>query len=46
MQDIEKLEQELLAKIGSVTDLDALESLRISALGKKGSVSLMMRGLG
>lgn len=46
MQDIEKLEQELLTQIGEVSDLDALESLRISALGKKGSVSLMMRGLG
>ncbi len=46
MQDIEKLEQELLGQIGAITDLEALESLRISALGKKGSVSLMMRGLG
>ena len=46
MQDINKLESELLAEVGNVKDLDALEAVRISALGKKGQVSLMMRGLG
>ncbi|MEP3247794.1 MAG: phenylalanine--tRNA ligase subunit alpha [Sneathiella sp.] len=46
MQDIETLESELLTKISAAADLDALEALRISALGKKGEVSLMMRGLG
>ena len=46
MQDINKLESELLAEVGNVKDLDALEAVRISALGKKGQVSLLMRGLG
>lgn len=46
MQDINKLESELLAEVGNVKDLDALEAVRISALGKKGRVSLLMRGLG
>ncbi|MBL4907907.1 MAG: phenylalanine--tRNA ligase subunit alpha [Sneathiella sp.] len=46
MQDIETLESELLGEIGNATDLDTLEAVRISALGKKGRVSLMMRGLG
>ncbi|WP_025897745.1 phenylalanine--tRNA ligase subunit alpha [Sneathiella glossodoripedis] len=46
MQDINKLESELLEEIGNARDLDALEAVRISAMGKKGRVSLMMRGLG
>ncbi|MFT6558960.1 phenylalanine--tRNA ligase subunit alpha [Sneathiella sp.] len=46
MQDIETLESELLTKISAAQDLDALEAIRIAALGKKGEVSLMMRGLG
>ncbi|MBO6825539.1 MAG: phenylalanine--tRNA ligase subunit alpha [Sneathiella sp.] len=46
MQDIETLETELLGEINAAQDLDALEAVRISALGKKGRVSLMMRGLG
>ncbi len=46
MQDIETLESELLGEISNATDLDTLEAVRISALGKKGRVSLMMRGLG
>ncbi len=46
MQDINKLESELLEEISNARDLDALEAVRISALGKKGRVSLMMRGLG
>ncbi|MFB9353768.1 phenylalanine--tRNA ligase subunit alpha [Sneathiella chinensis] len=46
MQDIETLESELLGEIGNAKDLDALEAVRISAVGKKGRLSLMMRGLG
>lgn len=46
MQDIETLESELLSDISNANDLEALEAVRISALGKKGRVSLMMRGLG
>ena len=46
MQDIETLETELLGEINAAKDLDTLEAVRISALGKKGRVSLMMRGLG
>ncbi|WP_169567180.1 phenylalanine--tRNA ligase subunit alpha [Sneathiella limimaris] len=46
MQDINELESELLSEISNAKDLDTLEAVRISALGKKGRVSLMMRGLG
>ena len=46
MQDIEQLEQDLLAAVAASADLNALEAVRVAALGKKGAVSLKMRGLG
>ncbi len=46
MADIAKLESELLAQIAAAPDEAALEALRVSALGKKGSVSELMKSLG
>lgn len=43
---MDDLRERLLAAIAGATDVDALESLRIQALGKKGEVSLKMRELG
>ena len=44
--DLDALEQALLAEIESAGTLDALEQVRISALGKKGRVSELMQTLG
>ena len=46
MSDIAKLEQEILAGVASAKDEAALESLRVSALGKSGSVSALLKTLG
>ncbi|WP_417494935.1 phenylalanine--tRNA ligase subunit alpha [Maricaulis sp.] len=43
---LETLEQDVLAQISGATDEAALDAVRVGALGKKGSVSLMMRSLG
>ena len=45
MSDLEQLRTDLLARIGAA-DLDALEGLRIEALGRKGSITELMKGLG
>lgn len=44
--DLNSLEQSLLAEIANAGTLDALEQVRISALGKKGRVSELMQTLG
>jgi len=46
MSDIETLENSILAEIESTADEAALEAVRVSALGKKGSVSQLMKTLG
>jgi phenylalanyl-tRNA synthetase alpha chain len=46
MSEIEQLESEILGTIDGAGDLGALEEIRVSALGKKGSISALMRGLG
>ncbi|MEE9374787.1 MAG: phenylalanine--tRNA ligase subunit alpha [Rhizobiaceae bacterium] len=46
MSDIEKLEEGILAEIEKAADQDALENVRVSALGKKGSISGQMKTLG
>ena len=43
---IETLQSELLAAIATAETLDALEAVRISALGKAGSVSALLKTLG
>ena len=46
MEDITTLEQTILAEIGTASDEATLEAIRVSSLGKKGSVSQMMKTLG
>ncbi len=46
MQDLEALKNELTAAIDGAGDLDALEAVRVAALGRKGSVTGLMKTLG
>ena len=46
MSDIAKLEKEILAGVAVAKDEAALEAVRISALGKSGSVSALLKTLG
>jgi phenylalanyl-tRNA synthetase alpha chain len=46
MTDIAKLQSDLLSEIASASDEAALEAVRVAALGKKGSVSELMKSLG
>lgn len=46
MESVEKLREELLAAVEAAADLDALEQVRVSALGKKGRITDQMKGLG
>ncbi|CFX16846.1 phenylalanine tRNA synthetase, alpha subunit [Candidatus Filomicrobium marinum] len=44
--DLEELQSELLSEIAAAKDLGALEQVRVSALGKSGRVSAVMKRLG
>ncbi len=46
MTELANLETETLAAIAAAEGLDALESVRIAALGKQGSVSALLKTLG
>ena len=46
MSDIEALEKEILTQISNASDEAALEQLRVASLGKKGTISVMMKTLG
>lgn len=46
MTDITTLSAELFAQLDAATDEAALEAVRVGALGKKGSVSEMLKGMG
>ena len=46
MADIAKLESELLSAVEKASDEAALETIRVSALGKSGSVSALLKTLG
>ncbi len=46
MQDLDRTEAEISAAIETAADIAALEAVRVGALGKKGTISQMMRGLG
>ena len=46
MSDIAQLEQDILGAITAATNEAALETVRISALGKKGAVSELLKTLG
>ena len=46
MTDTETLQSEILAAVAAADSLDALESARVVALGKQGSVSALLKTLG
>ena len=46
LKRLEQLESEMLAAIAQADDLDGLEALRVAALGRKGSLTEAMKGLG
>ena len=46
MSDIDSLEQTILAAIDAAGDEAALEGVRVGALGKKGSISELLKSLG
>ncbi len=46
MSDLDAIKTRILSEIDSASDLASLDEIRVAALGKKGEVSLMMRGLG
>ena len=46
MTDIAKLQSQMLGDIAAVDGVDGLETLRITALGKQGSVSALLKSLG
>jgi phenylalanyl-tRNA synthetase alpha chain len=46
MTDAAQLKTEIEAQIAHAHDLDALEAIRVGAIGKKGSVSALMKTLG
>ncbi|WP_420606641.1 phenylalanine--tRNA ligase subunit alpha [Novosphingopyxis sp.] len=46
MSDIEELKQRYLDETAAAPDLDALEAVRVAALGKKGAISEQLKTLG
>ena len=46
MTDLSKLEAELNAAVAGASDLNALEAVRVGALGKQGQVSALLKTLG
>jgi phenylalanyl-tRNA synthetase alpha chain len=46
MSDLEILERDIRAAIDGASDEAAIETIRVAALGKKGSVSELLKGLG
>ena len=46
MEDLEQLREDMLAAVSAAADPDALDAVRVSALGRKGRVTELMKGLG
>ena len=46
MSDIEVIKKEIAEQIASVTDIRALDEIRVSALGKKGRITELLKTLG
>ena len=46
MQDVDTLREELIGAVDTAADAGALEDLRVSALGRKGRITELMKGLG
>jgi phenylalanyl-tRNA synthetase alpha chain len=45
-EELEQMRDSALAEIAGASDLDALDSVRVAYLGKKGSLTAILRGLG
>jgi phenylalanyl-tRNA synthetase alpha chain len=46
MSDLETMSSDLLSRIGATADLPALEAERVSALGKQGTITQLLKTLG
>ena len=46
MEDLDTLKERLLREVAQAESLDALEQIRVSALGKKGQLTALMKQLG
>lgn len=46
MEDLESLKNEIINQIHQAADIKALEEIRVSAMGKKGRITELMKGLG
>jgi phenylalanyl-tRNA synthetase alpha chain len=46
MDSLDKLRDQILAEVQAAADLDALEAVRVSALGRSGRITELMKGLG
>ena len=46
MSDIDDIGRSLMMQIEAASDLDALEAIRVAALGKQGNVSALLKSLG
>jgi phenylalanyl-tRNA synthetase alpha chain len=46
MESLDKLRDELLAQVGAATDLEALEAVRVAALGRNGRITGLMKNIG
>jgi phenylalanyl-tRNA synthetase alpha chain len=46
MDNLDQLRDELLTRIRDAADLDALEAVRVEALGRSGTITELMKGLG
>jgi phenylalanyl-tRNA synthetase alpha chain len=46
MEDLDALRSDLLSAVARADDAQALEDVRVAALGRKGSVTALMKGLG
>ncbi len=46
MENLEQIKSEIIAQINAVSDLKALDDVRVSAMGKKGRITEMMKNLG
>ena len=46
MENLDELREELLSAVAAADSVDALESISVSALGRKGRVTELMKGLG
>jgi len=46
MEDLNQLRDDLLAAVAAAADPDALDAVRVNALGRKGRITELMKGLG